>query len=144
MHIISWLLVDRASELTKVVTLDRNDELWKDSQYLVWVSLHQLLCSLNSQEFIRLLSLSETFKENREIEMIVKVFGFQLPSQLSHFICYLSGGSLEAHCNWEISSVVVLSEECWLRQQLPTSHNTHTFILWRHQRPWLLEPISAS
>lgn len=91
-------------------TFDGNDQLGKYSQDFIWIALHQLLSALNGEEFIRLLGLPQTLKENGQVKMVIQVLGLQLPSELS-------SGTLETHGNRKIPSVVVFSKQSGLSEQ---------------------------
>ena len=64
------------------LTFDRDDKLWNNWQHLCTTLFEHVKCSLDGQESVWLLLLTDTFEEDWEVVMIVKRHDINLPSKL--------------------------------------------------------------
>lgn len=86
---ISGSLVCRASDVSGwLSTLDWEDDVGEHFFDLPLASDDHSVASLLSQELVRLLGFSETFKEDRKVKLVTELFEFDPPFDLA-------GGSVE-------------------------------------------------
>jgi hypothetical protein len=64
-------------------TFDWDDELREDGKEFVGAFFDKLIGSLARQEPVRLLSLTKSLKENRQMQVVVQVFRLHLPCKLN-------------------------------------------------------------
>ena len=84
------------------LTLDRDDKLRDDWKNLSSALLEHVEYSLNCQESVWILLLSDTLEEDRQVMMIVKLLDFNFPVDLIL--------RTVLNCDWEVTSVVESSE----------------------------------
>ena len=84
------------------LTLDRDDQLGNNWENLSTALLQHVKNTLNSQESVGVLLLTDTLEENREVVVVVKLLNLNFPVDLK------LGAVLDS--NWEISSVVEATE----------------------------------
>lgn len=86
----SGFFVARASESEFATTLDWENNVRENLFDLTLSSQNKAVASLFSKELVRFLSFSQSFKEDREIILVSKLFKLDPPFNLSH-------GPVEAH-----------------------------------------------
>lgn len=84
------------------LTLDRDDQLGNNWENLSTALLQHVKNTLHSQESVWVLLLTDTFEENRQVVMVVKLLYLDFPVDLQ------LGTVLDS--NWEISSVIEATE----------------------------------
>jgi len=84
------------------LTLDRDDQLGNNWENLSTALLQHVKNTLHSQESVWVLLLTDTFEENGQVVMIVKLLNLDFPVDLQ------LGTVLDS--NWEISSVIEATE----------------------------------
>ena len=87
------------------LTFDGNDELRDDWEYLGTALIKHVEGSLNGQESVWLLFLTDTFEENREVVMIIKGHDINFPGELVLRTVIDS--------DWKISSIIEAAELRW-------------------------------
>lgn len=80
---MSWSFVDSASEVKEVSTFDWDDELWENGKKFVGTFFYEFIGSLTRQEFVWLLGLTKSLKENRQMQVVVQVFWLHFPCKLN-------------------------------------------------------------
>ena len=66
-------------KLSRVLTLDRNNELGNDGEDFSLTLGKEVEDTLHSEEAVRVLFLTDTLHENRQVVMIVELLHFDLP-----------------------------------------------------------------
>jgi hypothetical protein len=64
------------------LTLDRNDELWNDRQYLGTAMPQHVLDSMLYEELVWMLCFTEAFEEQGKVMVVIKFLNFYLEKKL--------------------------------------------------------------
>ena len=110
------------SNLTFKLTFDWNDELWDDWEYLGSTLLKHVKDSLNRQESVWILLLSDSLKEDWQVVMVVELSHIDLPVDLV-LLSVLNS-------NWEISTVIESTELRWVNSSPSNGSSLWLLLSW--------------
>lgn len=110
-----------------VLTLDWDDQLRNNGQYFSAALFKHIENTLDGEETVGVLLLADTFKEDWEVMMVVKLHNVDFPEN-SVLLSMLN-------CNWEVTTIIETSEFAW--DNSTGSNGTCTWLLNWWLRNWL-------
>ena len=111
------------------LTLDWDNELWDDWENLGSTFLKHVEYTLNRQESVWVLLLSDSFEKDWQVVMVIELGNIDLPLDL------VLWSMLNA--NWKISSVIETTELTWLN--FSWSNSSSSWLLCGWLLLWLKE-----
>lgn len=88
-----------------MLTLDWNNQLRNNGQYFCTALFKHIENTLNREEAVGVLLFTDTFEEDWEVMMVVKLHNVDFPEN-SVLLSVLN-------CDWEISTIIETSELAW-------------------------------